>query len=223
MDLDGWKAIPAIPVSLMSTTWPSFRVTGRARRRRSSFHASARSGDCSAAGLAERSGSGVDQLPVRFKQRNAIRCSQRSRAAGISKTDESSSQDVEETAASYLEEFGAEGVPEEDPEEQAQINSSTVDLEESLRDAEASPVVTLVDRILLQAMSVSASDIHVEPSRKVCDCATDGTRAATVHRAAAQSSDPAVTSRFKILADLDIAERRQAQDGRILQISRARD
>ena len=45
----------------------------------------------------------------------------------------------------------------------AQLARDAIDLEASLNDAEASPVVTLVDRILLQAMSVGASDIHVEP------------------------------------------------------------
>ena len=73
---------------------------------------------------------------------------------------------VEETAATYLEEFTVDGVLEEDPEEQAEQSSGTIDLEASLRDADASPVVSLVDRILLQAMSVGASDIHVEPQQK---------------------------------------------------------
>ena len=48
----------------------------------------------------------------------------------------------------------------------AQVARDAIDLEASLNDAEASPVVTLVDRILLQAMSVGASDIHVEPQQK---------------------------------------------------------
>ncbi|MDC3048911.1 GspE/PulE family protein, partial [Synechococcus sp. AH-736-A19] len=98
-------------------------------------------------------------------------------------------------AESFLHDFNSDGVLESDEDDDAQLARDAIDLEASLKDAEASPVVTLVDRILLQAMAVGASDIHVEPlpSRLV----------------------PAVTSRFKILADLDIAERRQAQDGRI--------
>ena len=43
--------------------------------------------------------------------------------------------------------------------------AGAVDLEASLQDAETSPVMALVDLILLQAMSVSASDIHVEPQQ----------------------------------------------------------
>ena len=73
---------------------------------------------------------------------------------------------LEETAATYLEEFTVDGVLEESPEEKAEQSSNTIDLEASLRDADASPVVSLVDRILLQAMSVGASDIHVEPQQK---------------------------------------------------------
>ena len=44
-------------------------------------------------------------------------------------------------------------------DEEAALAANAVDLEASLQDADASPVVALVDRILLQAMSVGASDI----------------------------------------------------------------
>ena len=123
---------------------------------------------------------------------------------------------VEETAATYLEEFTVDGVLEEDPEEQAEQSSGTIDLEASLRDADASPVVSLVDRILLQAMSVGASDIHVEPQQKGLRLRyrQDGVHQQYIEPLPGRLI-PAVTSRFKILADLDIAERRQAQDGRI--------
>ena len=105
---------------------------------------------------------------------------------------------------------------EEDPEEQAEQSSGTIDLEASLRDADASPVVSLVDRILLQAMSVGASDIHVEPQQKGLRLRyrQDGVHQQYIEPLPGRLI-PAVTSRFKILADLDIAERRQAQDGRI--------
>ncbi|WP_413442821.1 GspE/PulE family protein [Synechococcus sp. MIT S1220] len=123
---------------------------------------------------------------------------------------------VEETASSFLEGFSADGILDDEIDDDAQLNSNTIDLEESLRDAEASPVVTLVDRILLQAMSVSASDIHVEPQQKGLRLRyrQDGVLQQYVEPLPNRLI-PAVTSRFKILADLDIAERRQAQDGRI--------
>jgi type IV pilus assembly protein PilB len=69
---------------------------------------------------------------------------------------------------------------------------------------------------LLQAMSVSASDIHVEPQQAGLRLRyrQDGVLQQYIEPLPARLI-PAVTSRFKILADLDIAERRQAQDGRI--------
>ena len=72
-------------------------------------------------------------------------------------------------------------------------------------------MVTLVDRILLQAMSVGASDIHVEPQQKGLRLRfrQDGVLQQYVEPLPSRLV-PAVTSRFKILADLDIAERRQA-------------
>ena len=101
-------------------------------------------------------------------------------------------------------------------DEDAALAADAIDLESSLQYAEASPVVALVDRILLQAMSVGASDIHVEPQQKGLRLRyrQDGVLQQYVEPLPGRLI-PAVTSRFKILADLDIAERRQAQDGRI--------
>ena len=76
--------------------------------------------------------------------------------------------------------------------------------------------MALVDRILLQAMSERTSDIYVEPQQKGLRFRyrQDGVLKQYVEPLPSRLI-PAVTSRFKILADLDIAERRQAQDGRI--------
>ena len=119
-------------------------------------------------------------------------------------------------AESFLHDFNPDGVLESDEDDDTQLARSAIDLETSLKDAEASPVVTLVDRILLQAMSVGASDIHVEPQQKGLRLRfrQDGVLQQYVEPLPSRLV-PAVTSRFKILADLDIAERRQAQDGRI--------
>ena len=116
---------------------------------------------------------------------------------------------------SFLQDFAPYDVLGEGVED-AQLSQEAIDLETSLKDAEASPVVSLVDRILLQAMSVNASDIHVEPQQKGLRLRfrQDGVLQQYVEPLPSRMV-PAVTSRFKILADLDIAERRQAQDGRI--------
>ena len=123
---------------------------------------------------------------------------------------------VEATASSFLEGFQTDGVLETIEDTAADVSQDAMDLEASLEDADASPVVALVDRILLQAMSVNASDIHVEPQQKGLRLRyrQDGVLQQYVEPLPSRLI-PAVTSRFKILADLDIAERRQAQDGRI--------
>ena len=130
--------------------------------------------------------------------------------------DTAESTNATDSIDSFLGGFDTESVFDADPDENASLANDAIDLEASLNDAEASPVVALVDRILLQAMSVSASDIHVEPQQTGLRLRyrQDGVLQQYIEPLPARLI-PAVTSRFKILADMDIAERRQAQDGRI--------
>ncbi len=216
MDSDAWKAFPAMPVSLdenhLAVAVPSHwdqQHSDELVARLSQFN---REILLQPALLSDLEAAWTLSMPASDSDPEAVDVP----SAETAESHEPRNEDVEETAASYLEGFSAEGVLEEDPEEQAQIANSTVDLEESLKDAEASPVVTLVDRILLQAMSVSASDIHVEPQQKGLRLRyrQDGVLQQYIEPLPSRLI-PAVTSRFKILADLDIAERRQAQDGRI--------
>ena len=102
---------------------------------------------------------------------------------------------------------------------QAQKTPETEDLEASSRGEGVSPVMSLVDRILIESLTTGASDVHVEPQE-------DGLLVRFRQDGVLRSIDklprtliPAVTSRFKIMADLDIAERRMPQDGRIGAIS----
>jgi type IV pilus assembly protein PilB len=80
---------------------------------------------------------------------------------------------------------------------------------------EDASVIQLVHRVIKDGVDRGASDIHYEPGDDEMRIRyrIDGVlqEAATVP----QSAVPAVTSRVKILADLDIAERRIPQDGRI--------
>ncbi len=97
------------------------------------------------------------------------------------------------------------------------------DLESSSSSANTSPVVSLVDRILIEALQSGASDIHVEPQENCLEVRfrLDG----VLHKLLddlPKSLIPAVTSRLKIMADLDIAERRMPQDGRIRRNYRGR-
>jgi general secretion pathway protein E len=85
-----------------------------------------------------------------------------------------------------------------------------------LRDlASEAPTIRLVNEIIAQAVEKQASDIHLEPQ---VDALTvryriDGRLLIARSMAAAQKAP--VTSRIKIMAGLDIAERRLPQDGRI--------
>ncbi len=89
--------------------------------------------------------------------------------------------------------------------------------------ANASPIVSLVDRILIEALSIGASDIHVEPYDQTLEIRfrIDGVLQ-KLFEDLPRSLVPAVTSRLKIMAELDIAERRLPQDGRIRRLFRGR-
>jgi type IV pilus assembly protein PilB len=104
----------------------------------------------------------------------------------------------------------------------AEVPINVEDLEASSRAADLSPVMTLVDRVLIEALTSGASDIHVEPQEEglLVRFRQDGVLRSidTLPR----SMTPAITSRLKIMADLDIAERRLPQDGRIRRNFRGR-
>ena len=147
----------------------------------------------------------------------------RSEQHGESASKSKATKPLAQTPTSLLAGFSAEGVLEEDPEEQARLASSVEDLESSLMDSDSSPVINLVDRILLEALQTEASDVHVEPQQDGLQIRfrQDGVLQRYIEPLPSRLI-PAVTSRFKIMADLDIAERRMAQDGRIRRTYRNR-
>ena len=112
------------------------------------------------------------------------------------------------------------GVVEVDDIEDLEISAAAV---QSNANANASPIVGLVDRILIEALTTGASDIHIEPQDNALDIRfrIDGVLRKHVE-ALPKGLTPAVTSRLKIMADLDIAERRLPQDGRIRRMFRGR-
>ena len=77
------------------------------------------------------------------------------------------------------------------------------------------PIVRLCDQIITEAVQLRASDIHVEPfeDRVRIRYRIDGHL--VEREALPKRFQGALLSRFKILAKLDIAERRRTQDGRI--------
>src|SRR5271156_2706379 len=89
-----------------------------------------------------------------------------------------------------------------------------IDLDRLAHESEDAPVIKIVNLILVQALKEKASDIHIEPFEKTLKLRY------RVDGALVEASSPPkalqlpIASRIKILAGLDIAERRLPQDGR---------
>ncbi len=91
----------------------------------------------------------------------------------------------------------------------------TENIEDIAKGADDAPVVKLVNLILLDAIKKGASDIHVEPYEKDFRVRfrIDGSLYDVMKPPMKLKN--AITSRLKIMASLDISERRLPQDGRI--------
>jgi type II secretory ATPase GspE/PulE/Tfp pilus assembly ATPase PilB-like protein/ActR/RegA family two-component response regulator len=88
-------------------------------------------------------------------------------------------------------------------------------VEELIGSSKVPPVIRIVNAIISEAIRYSASDIHIEAKTKytVIRYRIDGMLHAKIKIPA--DLHPAVISRIKILAKMDISERRRPQDGRI--------
>jgi general secretion pathway protein E len=87
--------------------------------------------------------------------------------------------------------------------------------EDLLADAAQAPVIRMINALLLQALKERASDLHFEPyeTRSVVRFRIDGVLRDVIQPPRALHA--ALVSRLKIMASLDIAEKRLPQDGRI--------
>jgi len=92
-------------------------------------------------------------------------------------------------------------------------DTETEDIEEIKKSAEEAPITKLVNVIIHDSINSRASDIHIEPSKKGCwvRFRIDG----VLHDITTISEQffRPVISRIKIMANMDIAERRIPQDG----------
>ena len=111
--------------------------------------------------------------------------------------------------------FGARAVLEEVDEElriAEEEEADDLEVDDGISDA---PLVRLVNSVIFQAAEDGASDIHFEPQEDalVVRFRIDG----VLHEVQRipKRMTPGVTTRLKVLAKLDIAERRKPQDGRI--------
>jgi len=120
----------------------------------------------------------------------------------------SQEEDMEKVMASVAEMGDADVELSEDPTEMG--------LNELEKAADEAPIVKLVNLILTDAVKRGASDIHVEPYEKEYRVRfrIDG-MLHSIMNPPAKLKD-AITSRIKIMAKLDISEKRLPQDGRIM-------
>ena len=87
-------------------------------------------------------------------------------------------------------------------------------LEEMLESAEGAPVIRMVNMMLVEALRTGASDIHLEPMEKKLRLRYRIDGSLMERPSPPKNLQAAVTSRIKIMSDLNIAERRIPQDGR---------
>ena len=90
--------------------------------------------------------------------------------------------------------------------------------EEDLGDvsgAKEAPIISLVNKILAKALTEGVSDIHVEPQEEYLRVRFRKDGVLTQAYELPKTIIRAVAARFKIMAELDIAEQRMPQDGKI--------
>ncbi|MHC5028064.1 MAG: GspE/PulE family protein, partial [Planctomycetota bacterium] len=100
-------------------------------------------------------------------------------------------------------------------EDDVEVVESKPEDDPDLEAADSSPVVRYVNHIIQTAMKEGASDIHVEPDERTMRVRfrIDGVLFEMMNPP--RKMHAALTSRLKIMANLDIAEKRLPQDGRI--------
>jgi type IV pilus assembly protein PilB len=101
-------------------------------------------------------------------------------------------------------------------EYESQLNKEeSLSIEEIRERTESEPVVKMADLIFREAIKLNASDIHIEPTEynAIVRFRIDGML--RQHTEVSKWMYSPLTSRIKILSDLDIAEKRVPQDGRI--------
>lgn len=123
-------------------------------------------------------------------------------------------QVMEETIRKYLSIPEVEKIFDEFEVTTEKEDSETIILEEELLDE--APVVRLINSIFIQAIEQKASDIHIEPAENFVRVRyrVDGMLQEIM--TLPKKIRSTVISRIKIMANMDIAEKRSPQDGRIM-------
>ncbi|HET7923229.1 MAG TPA: type II secretion system ATPase GspE [Gammaproteobacteria bacterium] len=146
-----------------------------------------------------------------IETRRALRLPIQAREVGTEEFDALLQQAYEEQSNNAMQMM--EGLDEDaDLFSVAQALPEPEDLLESEDDA---PIIRLINALLTEAVKENASDIHIEPfeNRLVVRLRVDGVLRVVLESRRAVA--PLVVSRIKVMARLDIAEKRLPQDGRI--------
>jgi len=103
---------------------------------------------------------------------------------------------------------------EEGEVEVGQDTLEEANLDDMLENAGEAPVIRIVNSILIEALRKGASDIHIEPMEKTVRLRNRVDGMLYEIPSPPKNLQNAITSRLKIMSNLDIAERRVPQDGR---------
>jgi type IV pilus assembly protein PilB len=109
----------------------------------------------------------------------------------------------------------AESESESDTIESIRESVEEVNLDQLAASSEEAPVIKLANLIVLQAIKDRASDIHLEPFEKQMRLRYRIDGVLIDATPPPKQTQLALASRFKIMSNLDIAERRLPQDGRM--------
>ncbi|MCP4172426.1 MAG: Flp pilus assembly complex ATPase component [Fuerstiella sp.] len=117
----------------------------------------------------------------------------------------------------YEEDFSVDAVTADIDQDAVEVESQTIEvkLDDLQSMADGSPVVSLVNYVIVHSVRQGSSDIHIEPGQQhsMVRFRVDG----QLREVLRPRSDihPALVSRIKVMAKMDIAEHRVPQDGRI--------
>ncbi len=97
----------------------------------------------------------------------------------------------------------------------SEVEGKEESIEKALESAEGAPVIRMVNAMLIEALRTRASDIHLEVLEKSSRLRYRIDGALIERPSPPKSYHNALVSRIKIMSELDIAERRIPQDGRL--------
>lgn len=94
-------------------------------------------------------------------------------------------------------------------------NRETEDMKPQANEEEDSPVVKTVNQIIIQAVQIGASDIHIDPQEDSLRIRYRVDGVMRTERSLPPHMQSVIVARIKIMANLNVAERRLPQDGRV--------